>query len=246
MWCIPPDANAEFVWRMEDVLEVYKLAYDPRYPVVCMDESSKQLVAEVRSPLTAGRGRARRVDYEYERKGVCNLFLFFEPLRGWRHVWVTEQRRKVEWACCVRELLEASYPTAVKVRLVCDNLNTHTGGALYEAFPAAVAKSLCDRLEFHPTPKHGSWLNMAETELSALSGQCLDRRLDDARVVMREVAAWEADRNRSAAKVRWRFTTEDARIKLEKLYPVIEWDEGERGRERKEMKGQAGKVSTTQ
>jgi DDE superfamily endonuclease len=246
MWCIPPDANAEFVWRMEDVLEVYKLAYDPRYPVVCMDESSKQLVAEVRSPLTAGRGRARRVDYEYERKGVCNLFLFFEPLRGWRHVWVTEQRRKVEWACCVRELLEASYPTAVKVRLVCDNLNTHTGGALYEAFPAAVAKSLCDRLEFHPTPKHGSWLNMAETELSALSGQCLDRRLDDARVVMREVAAWEADRNRSEAKVRWRFTTEDARIKLEKLYPVIERDGDERGCERKGSKGQSGKGSTPQ
>jgi DDE superfamily endonuclease len=246
MWCIPPDANAEFVWRMEDVLEVYKLPYDPRYPVVCMDESSKQLIAEVRPPLTAGRGRARRVDYEYERKGVCNLFLFFEPLRGWRHVWVTEQRRKVEWAWCVRELLEVYYPTAVKVRLVCDNLNTHTGGALYEAFPAALAKSLCDRLEFHPTPKHGSWLNMAETELSALSGQCLDHRLDDGAVVFREVAAWESARNRSEAKVRWRFTTEDARIKLEKLYPVIEWDEGERGRERKEMKGQAGEVSTTQ
>jgi hypothetical protein len=237
MWCIPPDANAEFVWHMEDVLEVYKLPYDPRYPTVCMDESSKQLIAEVRLPVSPGRGRVRRVDYEYERKGVCNLFLFFEPLRGWRHVWVTEQRRKVEWAWCVRELLETYYPTAVKVRLVCDNLNTHTGGALYEAFPPAEAKRLCDRLEFHPTPKHGSWLNMAETELSVLAGQCLDRRLEDGGVVKREVAAWEAARNRSEAKVRWRFTTEDARIKLEKLYPVIEWAEDERGMKRRDQEG---------
>jgi hypothetical protein len=143
-------------------------------------------------------------------------------LRGWRHVWVTEHRRKVEWAWCVRQLLEEYYPTATKVRLVCDNLNTHTGGALYQAFPAAEAKRLCDRLEFHPTPKHGSWLNMAETELSVLSGQCLDRRLDSAELVRQEVEAWETQRNTAEAKVRWRFTTEDARIKLEKLYPVIE------------------------
>ena len=222
-WCIPPHANAEFVWRMEDVLETYKLPYDARFPTVCMDESSKQLVGEVRVAREVGPGRVRRIDYEYERKGTCNLFLFFEPLRGWRHVWVTEQRRKVEWAWCVRGLLGVYYPEAIEIRLVCDNLNTHTGGALYEAFPPAEAKALCDRLEFHPTPKHGSWLNMAETELSVLAGQCLDRRLDRQDLVVAEVAAWEAERNVSEAKVRWRFTTEDARIKLEKLYPVLQW-----------------------
>jgi DDE superfamily endonuclease len=223
MWCIPPDANAEFVWRMEDVLGVYKLPYDPDYPLVCMDETSKQLVAEVRPPQEVKPGQVRREDNEYERKGVCNLFMFVEPLRGWRHVWVTEQRRKVEWAGCMKQILEVYYPKAKKVRVVCDNLNTHTGGALYQAFPAAVAKGLCDRLEFHPTPKHGSWLNMAETELSVLAGQCLDRRMDSAGFVTTEVAAWEEERNRLEAKVRWQFTMEDARVKLEKLYPVIEW-----------------------
>jgi hypothetical protein len=208
---------------MEEVLSVYKLPYDRDYPMVCMDESSKQLVAEVRTAQEVKPGRVRREDNEYERKGTCNLFMFFEPLRGWRHVWVTERRRKVEWACCVKEILEVYYPRAKKVRLVCDNLNTHTGGALYQAFPAAVAKRLCDRLEFHPTPKHGSWLNMAETELSVLAGQCLDRRMDSAAFVTTEAAAWEEERNRLEAKVRWQFTTEDARVKLEKLYPVIEW-----------------------
>ncbi len=223
MWCIPPDANAEFVWRMEDVLAVYKLPYDPDYPQVCMGESSKQLIAEVRPAQEVKPGRVRRQDHEYERKGVCNLFMFFEPLRGWRHVWVTEQRRKVEWACCIKEILEVHYPKAKKVRLVSDNLNTHTGGALYQAFPPAVAKRLCDRLEFHSTPKHGSWLNMAETELSVLAGQCLDRRMDSAAFVTTEVAAWEEERNHLEAKVRWQFTMEDARVQLEKLYPVIEW-----------------------
>jgi hypothetical protein len=149
--------------------------------------------------------------------------MFFEPLRGWRHIWVTDQRRKVEWAWCVKELLEVHYPAAIKIRLVCDNLNTHTGGSLYEAFPPALAKRLWDRLDFHPTPKHGSWLNMAETELSVLSGQCLDRRLENKDLVISEVAAWEETRNRIEAKVRWRFTTEKARIKLEKLYPVLEY-----------------------
>jgi hypothetical protein len=225
MWCIPPKANAEFVWRMEDVLEVYKRPYDPLYPVVCMDESSKQLVAEVRQPQAAKSKRVRRVDYEYERKGVCNLFMFFEPLRGWRRVWVTEQRRKVEWAACMKELLQTYYPQAPKVILVCDNLNTHTGGALYEAFPAAEARSLCERLEFHPTPKHGSWLNMAETELSVLAGQCLNRRMDSSELVRQEATAWEQQRNNTEAKVRWQFRTEDARIKLEKLYPVFEVEE---------------------
>lgn len=223
MWCIPPNANAEFVWRMEDVLEVYKLPYDPRYPQICMDEASKQLVGEVRQPRAARPGQVLRRDSEYERKGTCNLFMFFEALRGWRHVWVTQQRRKVEWAWCIKELLARYYPEALKIRLVCDNLNTHTGGSLYEAFPPQEAKRLCDRLEFHPTPKHGSWLNMAETELSVLSEQCLDRRMDNKEFVTSEVAAWEAERNGKEAKVRWRFTTEKARIKLEKLYPVLEY-----------------------
>jgi hypothetical protein len=222
MWCIPPEANAEFAWRMEDVLSVYKRPYNPDYPQVCMDESSKQLVAEVRQPIEVKAGKVRRQDHEYERKGTCNLFMFFEPLRGWRKVWVTDQRRKVEWAWCVKKLLEDIYAKAKKVILVCDNLNTHTGGALYQAFPPAVAKGLCDRLEFHNTPKHGSWLNMAETELSVLATQCLDRRMDSAEFVKTEVAAWEAHRNHAEAKVRWQFTTEDARVKLERLYPVID------------------------
>ncbi len=222
MWCIPPEADAEFVWRMEEVLSVYKLPYDPNRPVVCMDEMSKQLIAEVRQPKEIAPGKDRRQDYEYARKGTCNLFLFIEPLRGWRRVWVTEQRRKVDWAGCVETLLRESYPKAEKVLLVCDNLNTHTGGALYQAFPAKLAKQLCDRLEFHPTPKHGSWLNMAETELSVLGGDCLDRRMDCAEFVASETKAWETDRNQREAKVRWRFTIEEAHIKLEKVYPVIE------------------------
>jgi hypothetical protein len=163
------------------------------------------------------------MDSEYERRGTCNLFLFFEPLRGWRRLWVTDRRRKVEWAWCAKGLLDEHYAKAVKVRLVCDNLNTHTGGSLYEAFPPQEAKGLCDRLEFHPTPKHGSWLNIAETELSALAEQCLNRRMESKEFVTAEASAWEAERNRLEAEVRWRFTTEDARIKLEKLYPVLEW-----------------------
>ena len=223
--CIPPKANAEFVWRLEDILEVSKLPYDARFPVVCMDESNKQLVGEVRKPLEAQPGQVRRLDNEYERKGTCNLFLFFEPLRGWRRVWVTDQRRKVEWAWCVQELLDVHYPEAVKVRLVCDNLNTHTGGALYEAFAAPEAKRLGERLEFHPTPKHGSWRNMAETELSVLAGQCVERRLESKEQVSGAVTPWQAERNRLEAKVRWRFTTEKARIQLAKLYPVLEYPE---------------------
>jgi hypothetical protein len=224
MWCIPPKANAEFVWRMEDVLEVYKRPYDPRFPVVCMDETSKQLVGESRAPIPAKPGRVKKEDNEYVRNGTCNLFMFIEPMRGWRKVWVSDRRRKVEWAHCIRALLDEVYPKAKKVVLVCDNLNTHTGGALYAAFPPKEAKRLCDRLEFHPTPKHGSWLNMAETELSVLSGQCLDRRMESKELVVDEVSEWEKDRNKKEAKIRWRFTMEDARIKLEKLYPVFEYD----------------------
>ena len=191
MWCIPPKANAEFVWKMEDVLQVYKRPYDPLRPVVCMDETSKQLIGETRLPVDAAPGQPRRVDYEYERKGVADLFMFFEPLRGWRRVWITPQRRKVEWAWCVKQLLDEHYPQAERLVLVCDNLNTHTGGALYEAFPAAEARRLWERLEVHYTPKHGSWLNMAETELSVLSGQCLDRRIDEVAVLRSEVGSWE-------------------------------------------------------
>jgi hypothetical protein len=222
MWCIPPDADAEFVWRMEDVLSVYKLPYDPERPVVCMDEMSKQLIGEVRQGKGVAPWKPARQDYEYERKGTCNLFLFCEPLRGWRRVWVTEQRCKGDWANCVKTLLEKHFPGAKKVLLVCDNLNTHTGGALYQTFVPSVAKALCERLEFHHTPKHGSWLNMAETELNVLGAECLDRRMDSAEFVKTEAQAWETDRNRREAKVRWRFTVEEARIKLEKVYPPAE------------------------
>jgi hypothetical protein len=223
MWCIPPEANAEFVWKMEDIIEVDRRPYDPLRPLVCRDETSKQLIAATRLPEEAKPGPARRVDFEYERKGVADLFLFFEPLRGWRRVWITPHRRKVEWAWCVKQLLDENDPDAERLVLVCANLNTHTGGALYEAFPAAEAMRLWERLEIHYTPKHGSWLNMAETELSVLSGQCLDRRIEAVALLGHEVGAWEEQRNCTEAKVRWRFTTEDARIKLEKLDLVLEY-----------------------
>ena len=221
MWCIPPKANAEFAWRMEAVLSVYKRPYDPAYPVVCMDEGSKQLRGEVRQGKGVAPGRVATQDCEYERKGTCNLFMFCEPLRGWRRVTVTGQRRKVEWAWCVKSVLEEVYPDAKMVTLVCDNLNTHTGGALYEAFEPRVAKALCERLVFEHTPKHGSWLNMAETELSILSGDCLDRDMESVEFVASEAKAWEIDRNQRQAKIRWRFTVEEARVKLEEVYPAI-------------------------
>src|SRR5215210_2938755 len=206
---------------MEDVLEVYHRPYDPRFPQVCMDETSKQLVGETRTPLPMTAGRPARIDYEYERHGVRNLFLFVEPLAGQRLVRVTERRTKRDWAEAMRELLEVHYPTAERIVLVLDNLNTHVGSALYETFPPAVARRLLDRLELHYTPPHGSWLNMAEIELSVLSRQCLDRRIPDAGTLITEVAAWEAERNAMHATVQWRFTTADARIKLKNLYPEI-------------------------
>src|SRR5262245_34299913 len=207
---------------MEEVLELYRQPYDPAFPVVCMDEASKQLIGEVRIPLPAEPGQPRRCDYEYERLGVCNLFLFVEPLRGWRRVFVRERRTRVDWAICLRELLEVHYPAAQKVRLVLDNLNTHTGASLYEAFAPREARRLLDRLEFHYTPKHGSWLNMAEIELGVLTGQCLDRRIDNQPYLTAEVAAWEARRNQEEAKIRWTFTVSDARVKLARIYPSIE------------------------
>lgn len=216
---IPPQANAEFVYHMEEVLDLYHEPYDPRYPLVCFDETSKQLISETRVPLPSAPGQVAHYDYEYERNGVRNLFLFCEPLHGWRHIKVTEQRTKVDWAYCMKQLVDEFYPDAVRVRLVQDNLNTHNPAALYEVFEPKEAKRLLGRLEFHYTPKHGSWLNIAEIEFSVLSRQCLDQRIPDEATLQREVAAWEEERNTSEKKVNWRFTTQDARIKLKRLYP---------------------------
>jgi transposase len=204
---------------MEDVLDVYHRPYDPRVPQVCMDETSKQLVGETRTPLPAAPGRPARIDYEYVRHGVRNLFLFVEPLAGRRHVRVTERRTKRDWAQAIQELVDVHYPDAERIVLVLDNLNTHVGAALYEAFPPAEARRLLGRLELHYPPPHGSWLNMAEIELSVLSRQCLDRRIPDEATLVQEVAAWEAARNAAATAITWRFTTADARIKLHRLYP---------------------------
>ena len=206
---------------MEDVLDVYTRPYDPRYPQVCMDETSKQLMADVRPALPLESGQPARVDAEYRREGVANLFLFCEPLQATRWVTVTDQRTKRDWAHCIEDMLEVRYPTAAKVVLVMDNLNTHSPSSLYEVFPPAKAKRLADRLEIHPTPKHGSWLNVAEIELSVLGRQCLDRRIPDKATLVQEVAAWQDTRNRVGGRVDWRFTAADARIKLKHLYPSI-------------------------
>ena len=220
-WCIPPEANAEFVWHMEDVLDVYTRPRDPARPVVCLDETSRQVLAETRPPLPAVPGRPARHDPEHVRDGVVNFFLVCEPLRGWRQVRVSEQRTRLDWAACAKELVDVHYPDAERVVLVLDQLNTHSPASLYEAFPPAEAKRIADRLEVHHTPKHGSWLNMAEIELSVLQRQCLDRRLGDRASAEREVAAWVAARNAAAVAIDWRFTTADARIKLRRLYPAF-------------------------
>lgn len=206
---------------MEDVLAVYCLAHDPRFPVVCMDESSKQLVGEVRVPIPAAPGRAQIVDHEYVRHGVATLFVEVEPLAGRRHVEVTARRTRQDWARFIKAMLDERYPNAIKVRLVMDNLNTHAIASLYETFPPAEARRLADRLELHYTPKHGSWLNIAEIELSALAGQCLDRRIPNLTTMQREVDAWQRHRNQRGSPVHWRFTTADARIKLLRLYPKL-------------------------
>jgi hypothetical protein len=207
---------------MEDVLDVYTRPYDPRRPQVCLDEASKQLLADTRTPQPVAPGHPARADYEYKREGTANLFMCCEPLRGWRHVTVTERRTKVDWAHCVRDLVDVYYPDAECIVLVQDNLNTHTPASLYEAFPPAEAKRIAERLEIHATPKHGSWLNMAEIELSVLGRQCLDQRIADRQTLATEVAAWEDRRNTAATTVDWRFTTADARIKLKHLYPSIQ------------------------
>lgn len=219
---LPPKANAGFVAALEDVLEVYTRPYDPKRPVVCLDEASKQLVADVTPPLPLQPGQPCRVDYEYERCGTANLFMVFEPLAGQRRVTVTERRTAVDFAHQIRVLVDALYPTAEKVVLVLDNLNTHGPAALYEAFEPAEARRLLERLEIHHTPKHASWLNMAETELSVLARQCLDRRIAEREILVAEVAAWQEKRNAAVVKVDWQFTTADARIKLKRLYPSIQ------------------------
>jgi transposase len=218
-WCIPPEQNGEFVWRMEDILEVYTRPYDPARPQVCLDEASRQLLKDARPPRMAKPGKPARYDYEYERNGNANLFLVTEPLRGWRHVEVTERRTKLDWARVIKDLVDVRYPDAERIVLVMHNLNTHTPAALYEAFPPAEVRRIVERLDIHYTPKHGSWLNVAEIELSTMSGQCLHRRISHRETLKREVAAWEAERNDLGGAVNWRFTTEDARVKLKRLYP---------------------------
>jgi len=207
---------------MEDVIQTYLLPYDARYPVVCFDEACKQLFGEVRPPQAPQPGRTAKQDYEYERKGVCNQLLVCEPLRGWRHVQVRERRTRKDYGHCLRELVDVHYPQARKIRLVQDNLNTHDGASLYETFPPEQARRLLDKIEWHYTPKHGSWVNMAETEIRIMNGQCLDRRMDIAAKVAREVAVWERQRNALQARIHWTFTLAAARRKLRKLYPSIE------------------------
>lgn len=218
---MPGEPSAAFVCAMEDVLEVYHRPSDPQCPQVCMDETSKQMVGETVAPLPPRPGVPERFDTHYVRNGVSNLFMLFEPLTGWRHVQVTERHTRTDWAYMMRDLVDVHYPQARKIVLVCDNLNTHEKASLYEAFPAAEAKRIADKLEIHYTPKHGSWLNVAECELSILSKQCLDRRIPDAASLRREVEAWTSHRNNTAAPLDWRFTIEDARIKMRRLYPSI-------------------------
>jgi hypothetical protein len=219
-WVIPR-VGAEFVWRMEDVLDVYARPYDPKRPQVCFDEMLVQLIAETRNPLPPKPGQPERFDYEYKRNGTRNLFVFFQPLAGRRHVLITEQRTKMDYAQAMRYLVDELFPEADVVVVVQDNLNTHTPAALYEAFEPAEAKRILNRLEFHYTPGHGSWLNMVEIELSILSEQCLDDRIPDEQSLRREVEAWQAERNEQRATVNWRFRTSDARVKLERLYPNL-------------------------
>jgi hypothetical protein len=206
---------------MEDVLQVYQLPYDPDYPLVCMDETNKQLLGEVQAPMACAPGRPALIDHEYVRRGVAQIFLEVEPLAGKRHVAAMEHRTRKDWAWWIKGMLEERYPHATRVRLVLDNLNTHGPAALYETFEPQEARRLAERLEFHYTPKHGSWLNMAEIELSALTGQCLNRRIPDLETLRTSIAAWENDRNNRPAKIDWRFSTADARIRLKRLYPKL-------------------------
>lgn len=222
MWCIPPESDAEFVCAMENVLAVYKRRFDPSRPVVCFDEKSKQLIGEIATPIPAAPGRVEAHDYEYLRNGTANLFMFVEPLRGWRHVSVTSRRTKLDFAQQMKELVDVHYPDAVKITLVMDNLNTHKMSCLYEAFPPEVARRLIEKIEVIHTPKHGSWLNMAECELSVLEKQCLGGRVADQATLGERIGLWESDRNNRSKKINWQFETPDARIKLRRLYPQIQ------------------------
>ena len=206
---------------MEDVLAVYMRPRDPDMPLVCFDEASKQLIADTRQPLPMKPGQPGRADYEYERHGTANLFMFFAPLEGWRHIKVTDRRTAIDYAHALKDLADILFPKARKILLVQDNLNTHKAASLYEAFSPAEARRLVERFEWHYSPKHGSWLNMAESELGVISSQCLDRRIPDQKTLIKEIAAWEKDRNMNHTKADWQFTTEDARIKLKHLYPTF-------------------------
>jgi hypothetical protein len=221
-WCIPPHASAEFVYHMEDVLDVYKRPADPQHPLMCFDESPEQLVRETRQALPMQPGLPERYDHEYQREGVANLFMFFAPLQNWRHVKVTERRTKADWAECMRDLVDVHFPQAERIVIVQDQLNTHSPACLYEVFSPTEAKRILDRLEFHSTPKHGSWLNMAEIELSVLNRQCLNRCIPSQTELIRETKTWASQRNDKNATVNWQFETNDARIKLNRLYPSID------------------------
>ncbi len=221
MWCIPPQEDARFVCQMEEVLEVYARAYDPGRPVVCLDEAAKQLLGESREPQPAAPGRVARYDNEYERHGTCALFMVFEPLAAKRWVHVKERRTSLDYAHVIQWMLDEAYPHAEKVVLVQDNLNTHGPHSLYQAFAPQEARRLSERIEWHYTPRHGSWLNMAELELSVLSRQCLQDRMENQSNLERHIQAWQQRRNQTATRVNWHFTTQDARIKLKKLYPSL-------------------------
>lgn len=219
-WVIPPDSDCEFAACMEDVLDTYAMPYDPEIPVVCMDEQPVQLIKEKRMPIPASKSHPRRVDYEYERNGTASIFMFTEPSVGWRDVHARKRRTKIDWAFEIADLVTLRYPYAKKIILMCDNLNTHTKGAFYEAFPPEKARSIVKRLEFRYTPKHGSWLNIAENELSAMTRQCISgRRFHDLEMLKKETAAWADNINRNQRKVDWKFTIKDARCKLKSLYP---------------------------
>jgi DDE superfamily endonuclease len=220
-WVIPPDQNGAFVAAMEDVLAIYQRPRHPDYPLVCLDEVSKQLRAETRTPIPMQPGRVARTDYEYQRNGVNNLFMAFAPLEGWRHVTVTERRTAIDYARVLKDIADQQFPKAKKILLVQDNLNTHKPGSLYEAFSPHEARRLVERFKWHYTPKHGSWLNMAESELAVLSKQCLDRRMPNQNILAAEVAAWQKHRNLKHAVANWHFTTDDARVKLKRLYPTF-------------------------
>ena len=220
-WVIPPAQNSPFVAQMEQVLDVYKRPYNSDFPIVCMDESPKQMIKETKIPMPMRPGSDAKVDFEYERCGVANIFIASEPLKGKRYVEVTERKTKIDWAVFIKMIADVWYKNAKKIILVMDNLATHKASALYEAFEPAEAKRLWDRFEFVYTPKHGSWLNMAEIELNVLMGQCLNRRIDNMKTMKEEVKAWENHRNNKKAVINWQFTTQDARIKLKRLYPTI-------------------------